>query len=148
MIIMTWTGERMAVNKKHHDIFIKRVKRGMTYSSIAKEYNVSRQCIFATIKRLEKIDYLHKLDTVDFENMKDLILPLRVITFLKKKGYYEKPITYFLATITKDQLISCTNLSVKSLMELLNVLKQTKYENFLADFRDIIEELRQEIRHV
>jgi hypothetical protein len=33
-------------------------------------------------------------------------------------------------------------------MELLNVLKQTKYENFLADFRDIIEELRQEIRHV
>jgi len=120
----------------------------MTYSSIAKEYNVSRQCIFATIKRLEKIDYLHKLDTADFENMKDLILPLRVITFLKNKGYYEKPITYFLATVTKDQLINCTNLSVKSLMELLNVLKQTKYENFLADFRNIIEELRQEIRHV
>ena len=138
----------MKITSKHHDIFIKRVKQGMTYSSIAKEYGVTRQYICCVVQRLNKIDYLHKLETVSPENMKDLILSTRVTTFLKKKGYYDKPIAYFLSLINVNQLLSCTNISVKSLLELLNTLEETTYKDSVDDFRDIIEELRKEIRHV
>ena len=138
----------MKITSKHHDIFIKRVKQEMTYSSIAKEYGVTRQYICSVVQRLNKINYLHKLETVSPQNMNDLILSTRVTTFLKKKGYYDKPIVYFLLLINVNQLLSCTNISVKSLLELLNTLEQTCYKDSVGDFRDIIEELRREIRHV
>tara|TARA_R110002012_G_C11631275_1_gene609837 strand:- start:1071 stop:1487 length:417 start_codon:yes stop_codon:yes gene_type:complete len=138
----------MKITSKHHDIFIKRVKQGMTHSSIAKEYGVSRQYICSVVQRLHKIDYLRKLETPSPQKMSDLILSARVMTFLKKNGYYDKPISYFLLLINVKQLLSCTNISVKSLLELLNTLEQTCYKDSVGDFRDIIEELRREIRHV
>ena len=138
----------MPVTSKLHDIFIKREKQGMTYSSIAREYGVSRQYIFSAMKRLHSLDYQKKLDAVNPEKMNELILPVRVVTFLKKKKFYDEPITYFLSTIQKSDLESCANLSIKSLMEMLRVLEKTPYVDFLQDFRDLIEEIRKEIRHV
>ena len=120
----------------------------MTYSSIAKEYGVSRQYIFSVIKRLHDLDYQKKLDAVNPENMNELILPVRVVTFLKKKKLYDVPITYFLCTVQKSDLESCANLSIKSLMEMLRVLEKTPYVDFLQAFSDIIEEIRKEIKHV
>tara|TARA_R110000782_G_scaffold33617_2_gene80932 strand:+ start:15 stop:314 length:300 start_codon:yes stop_codon:yes gene_type:complete len=78
----------MPVTSKLHDIFIKREKQGMTYSSIAREYGVSRQYIFSAMKRLHALDYQKKLDAVNPEKMNELILPVRVVTFLKKKKLY------------------------------------------------------------
>jgi|TARA_R110000824_G_scaffold4206_3_gene19992 hypothetical protein len=138
----------MPVTSKLHDIFIKREKHGRTYSSIAKEYGVSRQYIFSVIKRLHDLDYQKKLDAVNPENMNELILPVRVVTFLKKKKLYDVPITYFLCTVQKSDLESCANLSIKSLMEMLRVLEKTPYVDFLQAFSDIIEEIRKEIKHV
>ena len=138
----------MPVTSKLHDIFIKREKQGMTYSSIAREYGVSRQYIFSAMKRLHALDYQKKLDAVNPEKMNELILPVRVVTFLKKKKLYDVPITYFLCTVQKSDLESCANLSIKSLMEMLRVLEKTPYVDFLQAFRDIIEEIRKEIRHV
>tara|TARA_R100000315_G_C5214454_1_gene127796 strand:+ start:318 stop:674 length:357 start_codon:yes stop_codon:yes gene_type:complete len=107
----------------------------MTYKAIGEEYNVSRQCIHTIVKRLTEKGYEKVLSNKKPEFMSDLVLSKRLVTFLKRKDYYNLPIDDFLSTVTKKELSTCSNLSIKSLIELVEALSfKGKKIKFLKDF--------------
>ena len=123
------------ISKRNHDIYLKRTRFKMTYKAIGQEYKVSRQCIHRIVTRLTKNNYENVLNNKTPELMSDLMLSKRLITFLKRKNYYDLPIDEFLSTVTKEELSTCPNLSIKSLLELVDVLSfKNEKVNFLKDF--------------
>ena len=123
------------ISKRNHDIYLKRTRFKMTYKAIGQEYKVSRQCIHRIVTRLTKNNYENVLNNKTPELMSDLMLSKRLITFLKRKNYYDLPIDEFLSTVTKKELSTCPNLSIKSLLELVDVLSfKNEKVNFLKDF--------------
>ncbi len=122
-------------SSRNHDIYVKRTRFGMTYKAIGEEYNVSRQCIHTIVKRLTEKGYEKVLSNKKPEFMSDLVLSKRLVTFLKRKDYYNLPIDDFLSTVTKKELSTCSNLSIKSLIELVEALSfKGKKIKFLKDF--------------
>ena len=122
-------------SSRNYDIYVKRTRFGMTYKAIGEEYNVSRQCIHTIVKRLIEKGYENVLSNKKPEFMSDLVLSKRLVTFLKRKDYYNLPIDDFLSTVTKKELSTCSNLSIKSLIELVEALSfKGKKIKFLKDF--------------
>ena len=133
-------------SSRNYDIYVKRTRFGMTLRAIGEEYNMSRQCVHTIVKRLKNKGYENILSNKRPEVMSDLMLSKRLITFLKRKDYYDLPIDEFLSTVTKAELSTCRNLSIKSLLELIEALSfKGKKIKFLKDF---VERWKKNYTHV
>ena len=133
-------------SRRNYDIYVKRTRFGMTFKAIGEEYNMSRQCVYTIVKRLKNKGYENVLNNKTPEVMSDLMLSKRLITFLKRKDYYDLPIDEFLSTVTKAELSTCPNLSIKSLLELIEALSfKGKKIKFLKDF---VERWKKNYTHV
>ena len=76
-------------SSRNYDIYVKRTRFGMTLRAIGEEYNMSRQCVHTIVKRLKNKGYENILSNKRPEVMSDLMLSKRLITFLKRKDYYD-----------------------------------------------------------
>ena len=133
-------------SSRNYDIYVKRTRFGMTFKAIGEEYNMSRQCVHTIVKRLKNKGYENVLNNKTPEVMSDLMLSKRLITFLKRKDYYDLPIDEFLSNVTKAELSTCPNLSIKSLLELIEALSfKGKKIKFLKDF---VEKWKKNYTHV
>ena len=133
-------------SSRNYDIYVKRTRFGMTFKAIGEEYNMSRQCVYTFVKRLKNKGYENVLNNKTPEVMSDLMLSKRLITFLKRKDYYDLPIDEFLSNVTKAELSTCPNLSIKSLLELIEALSfKGKKIKFLKDF---VERWKKNYTHV
>jgi transposase len=133
-------------SSRNYDIYVKRTRFGMTLRAIGEEYNMSRQCVHTIVKRLKNKGYENILSNKRPEVMSDLMLSKRLITFLKRKDYYDLPIDDFLSTVTKTELSTCPNLSIKSLLELIEALSfKGQKIKFLKDF---VERWKRNYTHV
>ena len=133
-------------SSRNYDIYVKRTRFGMTFKAIGEEYNMSRQCVYTIDKRLKNKGYENILSNKRPEVMSDLMLSKRLITFLKRKDYYDLPIDEFLSNVTKAELSTCPNLSIKSLLELIEALSfKGKKIKFLKDF---VEKWKKNYTHV
>lgn len=118
----------------------------MTLRAIGEEYNMSRQCVHTIVKRLKNKGYENVLNNKTPEVMSDLMLSKRLITFLKRKDYYDLPIDEFLSTVTKAELSTCRNLSIKSLLELIEALSFKGQK--IKFLKDIVERWKRNYTHV
>ncbi len=133
-------------SSRNYDIYVKRTRFGMTLRAIGEEYNMSRQCVHTIVKRLKNKGYENILSNKRPEVMSDLMLSKRLITFLKRKDYYDLPIDEFLSTVTKAELSTCRNLSIKSLLELIEALSFKGQK--IKFLKDIVERWKRNYRHV
>jgi transposase len=131
---------------RNYDIYVKRTRFGMTLRAIGEEYNMSRQCVHTIVKRLKNKGYENVLNNKTPEVMSDLMLSKRLITFLKRKDYYDLPIDEFLSTVTKAELSTCRNLSIKSLLELIEALSFKGQK--IKFLKDIVERWKRNYTHV
>jgi transposase len=133
-------------SSRNYDIYVKRTRFGMTLRAIGEEYNMSRQCVHTIVKRLKNKGYENILSNKRPEVMSDLMLSKRLITFLKRKDYYDLPIDEFLSTVTKAELSTCRNLSIKSLLELIEALSFKGQK--IKFLKDIVERWKRNYTHV
>jgi transposase len=133
-------------SSRNYDIYVKRTRFGMTLRAIGEEYNMSRQCVHTIVKRLKNKGYENVLNNKTPEVMSDLMLSKRLITFLKRKDYYDLPIDEFLSTVTKAELSTCRNLSIKSLLELIEALSFKGQK--IKFLKDIVERWKRNYTHV
>ena len=133
-------------SSRNYDIYVKRTRFGMTLRAIGEEYNMSRQCVHTIVKRLKNKGYENVLNNKTPEVMSDLMLSKRLITFLKRKDYYDLPIDEFLSTVTKAELSTCRNLSIKSLLELIEALSFKGQK--IKFLKDIVARWKRNYRHV
>ena len=118
-------------SSRNYDIYVKRTRFGMTFKAIGEEYNMSRQCVYTIVKRLKNKGYENILNNKRPEVMSD---------------YYDLPIDEFLSNVTKAELSTCPNLSIKSLLELIEALSfKGKKIKFLKDF---VERWKKNYTHV
>ena len=133
-------------SSRNYDIYVKRTRFGMTLRAIGEEYNMSRQCVHTIVKRLKNKGYENVLNNKTPEVMSDLMLSKRLITFLKRKDYYDLSIDEFLSTVTKAELSTCRNLSIKSLLELIEALSFKGQK--IKFLKDIVERWKRNYTHV
>ena len=133
-------------SSRNYDIYVKRTRFGMTLRAIGEEYNMSRQCVHTIVKRLKNKGYENILSNKRPEVMSDLMLSKRLITFLKRKDYYDLSIDEFLSTVTKAELSTCRNLSIKSLLELIEALSFKGQK--IKFLKDIVARWKRNYRHV
>ena len=133
-------------SSRNYDIYVKRTRFGMTLRATGEEYNMSRQCVHTIVKRLKNKGYENILSNKRPEVMSDLMLSKRLITFLKRKDYYDLPIDEFLSTVTKAELSTCRNLSIKSLLELIEALSFKGQK--IKFLKDIVERWKRNYTHV
>ena len=133
-------------SSRNYDIYVKRTRFGMTLRAIGEEYNMSRQCVHTIVKRLKNKGYENILSNKRPEVMSDLMLSKRLITFLKRKDYYDLSIDEFLSTVTKEELSTCRNLSIKSLLELIEALSFKGQK--IKFLKDIVARWKRNYTHV
>ena len=133
-------------SSRNYDIYVKRTRFGMTLRAIGEEYNMSRQCVHTIVKRLKNKGYENVLNNKTPEVMSDLMLSKRLITFLKRKDYYDLSIDEFLSTVTKAELSTCRNLSIKSLLELIEALSFKGQK--IKFLKDIVARWKKNYTHV
>ena len=133
-------------SSRNYDIYVKRTRFGMTLRAIGEEHNMSRQCVHTIVKRLKNKGYENVLNNKTPEVMSDLMLSKRLITFLKRKDYYDLSIDEFLSTVTKEELSTCRNLSIKSLLELIEALSFKGQK--IKFLKDIVARWKRNYTHV